>query len=98
MAIYLLIALGALLLLLLVVRARRRRAPEVAGPAARTKTRTDDELRRQLLVRLARDMRAPAARAVRTVAALRDITAPFPAAPAIPTAEGEPDEVSWAPL
>ncbi|GAB5905079.1 hypothetical protein BKG77_20405 [Mycobacteroides chelonae] len=96
MAVYLLIALGALLLLLMVVRVRRRRAPE--APAPRTTVRTDDDRRRQLLARLAWDMRAPAARAVRTVAALRDTAASFPAPPAIPTPEREPDEVSWAPL
>jgi hypothetical protein len=95
-AVYLLIALGALLLLLMVVRVRRRRAPE--APAPRTTVRTDDDRRRQLLARLAWDMRAPAARAVRTVAALRDTAASFPAPPAIPTPEREPDEVSWAPL
>jgi hypothetical protein len=97
-AVYLLIALGALLLLLMVVRVRRRRAPEAPAPAPRTTARTDDDRRRQLLARLAWDMRAPAARAVRTVAALRDTAASFPAPPAIPTPEREPDEVSWAPL
>ncbi|QCH25396.1 hypothetical protein [Mycobacteroides salmoniphilum] len=98
MIVFLLIVVGCLLLLLVVLRTRRRRVPETAAPTPRTKTCTDDELRKHLLARLARDMRAPAATAVRAVAALRDTAVLAPSPSAVPIRHEDPDELSWAPL
>ncbi|MFA4080401.1 hypothetical protein [Mycobacteroides salmoniphilum] len=98
MVVFLLIAVGCFLLLLVVLRGRRRRAPETVAPTPRTKTCTDDELRKQLLVRLARDMRAPTATAVRAVAALRDTAASAPSPSAVQIGHEDRDELSWAPL
>ncbi|TDZ75781.1 hypothetical protein DE4585_02161 [Mycobacteroides salmoniphilum] len=98
MIVSLLIAVGCFLLLLVVLRARRRRTPEAAAPTPRAKRSTDDELRKQLLTRLARDMRAPTATAVRAVAALRDAAVSAPSPTPVPIHHEDPDELSWAPL
>ncbi|WP_134145963.1 hypothetical protein [Mycobacteroides salmoniphilum] len=98
MVVSLLIAAGCFLLLLAVLRGRRRRTPETAAPTPRTKTSTDDELRKQLLTRLARDMRAPTATAIRAVAALRDTAVSAPPPTAVPIGHEDRDELSWAPL
>ncbi|WP_078314459.1 hypothetical protein [Mycobacterium sp. D16Q16] len=98
MIVSLLIGVSCFLLLLAALRARRRRTPETVAPTPRTQTSTDDELRRRLLTRLARDMRAPTATAVRAVAALRDTAVSAPAPTTVPISHEDPDELSWAPL